>query len=229
MGFPLPWPHGYVPTYRTVDRTVLMYDVQHVAEANDRLLAQFKGKPRIEGLLAAFIDQVQWLETAALWPALVERWLSSATLVELRRIAHLVDVRGYDALPDDVLRRLVLAWVRALRSDGSSESLIDIARLFVGTDVGLDIENAYPAAVRVIEMTGLDEVSAWLLGRLIRKGATAGVRTLFEFTVAPHSAADTFELADSVAGVYLDTNLGLGWSLDPTIGGVFAGVTGGTT
>jgi hypothetical protein len=229
MGFPLPWPHGYVPTVTTVAGTTLAYDTAYLEQGRDRLLHQFKGRPRLEAVQGVMLGQLQHIEVA-LWQLWAERRLSVATFETLRAVARRLGVRGYDTMPDSLLRRLCLAWIRVLRSDGNPEDLIAIVRLFTGSS-SFALDPMFPASVIVRLGMGLTGEEAWLLGRLLRKAASAGVRIITEFpaTQTPSETAtpsrmfrfstdpDADELNDDV-GFADDGN---------TVGGFLAGATTG--
>lgn len=226
MGFPLPWPHGYTPTVTTVAGTTLAYDTAYLEQGRSRLLQQFRGRPRLEAVQGVFLGQLQHLEVA-FWQLWAERRLSVATFETLRVVARRLGVNGYDTMPDSLLRRMCLAWIRVLRSDGNPEDLIAVARLFTRSSE-LSIAPYYPAAVIVRLRAELTHEEAWLLGRLLRKAASAGVRIITEFIVQPY--AETFRLSTDEDADELSDDVGLGDGItesDATIGGLLAGATTG--
>ena len=78
---------AYLPWERT--RGALTYQVDHCADGLERLLQQFKDRPRIAALLCAFVRQVQELEDAA-WQLLTERHVDAAIGVQLDALGRIV-------------------------------------------------------------------------------------------------------------------------------------------
>lgn len=222
MGFPLPWPHGYTPSSTTVEGTALEYDPRVLERGRARLLQQFKGKPRMEALLGVCLGPFQEIEIAA-WQLLVERTIDTATWDALRVLARKVGLRGYDSRQDAALRRLARAWILVLRSSGTSEDLIRVARAFTGS-TAIELRPYHPASivVRVLEL--LDGAEAWLLGWLLRRAATGGVRLTFEFIT--QDLDETFRFSSSLTDDEASDGSGFGDD-DETIGGLWAGATDG--
>lgn len=181
MGFTLPWEHGYVPTSPAMDGTRLAYDTTYLEQGRGRLLAQFQGRPRLEAVQGILLAQLQHVEMA-FWQLWSERRLNAATFDTLRVIAHRLGVRGYDTMDDAILRRLLLAWVRVLRSSGRGEDLIAVARLFTASSA-FRLERFFPGAVVVALDMELGDAEGWLLGRLLRRAGSAGVVVITEFEV----------------------------------------------
>lgn len=171
-----PWIHGYVPTATTVAGTALSYDDQHVVRARARLLIQFQGKPRWRGVMGAIIGQVQALEIA-LWQLMVDRRPSVAVGESLRVLARTLGID--DAIlvritDDDVLRRVVYAWIAAQRSSGRTEDLLTVARLYLSSDE-IQLRAYYPAGVHVHAAVPLSREAGRILAILMRKAAQAHV------------------------------------------------------
>lgn len=224
MGFPLPWPHGYTPSSTRIAGTELVYDTGVVAKAKSRLLQQFKGKPRIEALVSLCVAPFQAAEVAA-WQLLVERTLDTATDHALRVIAHLVGVRGYDSSSDSLLRRFSRASILVRRSSGRSEDLIGIVRAFTGS-TAIRLRRHAPASITVRLREELDGYEAMLLGMLLRRAATGGVRMTFEFLPQPQALEETFRFSTSLTDT--EPSDAVGFADDAgTIGGRLAGATTG--
>lgn len=222
MGFALPWSHGYTPTVTVMAGTTLAYDTAYLEQGRGRLLHQFKGRPRLEAVQGVMLGQLQHVEVA-LWQLWAERRLSVATFETLRAVARRLGVRGYDTMPDSLLRRLCLAWIRVLRSDGNPEDLVTIIRLFTGSSLVV-IDPVFPASVIVRLGMELTHEEAWLLGRLLRKAAAGGVRIVTEFITQP--AAETFRFSTSLTADELSDDVGFADDGN-TVGGLLAGATTG--
>lgn len=222
MGFPVPWPHGYLPSSTSVEGTALEYDALVLERGRSRLLHQFKGKPRLEALLGVCLGPLQEVEIAA-WQLLVERTIDTAIGHALRILAHQVGLRGYDSRADAPLRRLVRAWILVQRSSGTSEDLIAVVRAFAAS-TAIELRPYYPAAIVVRLRDLIDGLEGWLLGWLLRLAAAAGVRLTFEFVTQDIDA--TFRFATSLTDDEASEAVGFADD-DETMGGAFAAGTDG--
>lgn len=226
MGFPLPWPHGYVPTSTSVEGTALEYDTAHLEQGRDRLLHQFKGKPRLEALLGIYLGKLQEVELV-LWQLLVERTVSTALGVSLTTLARKVGVeRG--GWQDSELRRLIRAEIRVLKSSGNAEDLLGIVRTFLGREVGEQLavlDFSYPAELAVILLEELTGREALALARLLYRAKSGGVRIVTEYITQPID--ETFQFSNDPDGEEDDVATGYGWDVDPDIGGQHASASEG--
>ena len=221
---PTSFPHsfGYDPSMTSVAGTSLALDLTHVDRAHARLLTQFKGKPRIEGVVRALVRQVVHLEVAT-WQLLVERLLSTAAGQVLDRLGELVGVRRAPGANDERHRRRIGVEISVLRSRGTAGDLIGIARLYSGeTDVAID--QRLPCEAAVVLAFQLDGDECLEIARLITRAKPAGHRVTTEYLVQPvaESLAFSSELSTWEPG---NDATGFGWSGDATLGGSLAGVT----
>lgn len=222
MTFPatLPYRFGYLPSAESFAGTSLAIDDGHVARAQNRLLAQFKSKPRVRAVVAAFVKQVQHLEIAG-WQMIAERLLTTAHGKQLDYIADVVGIRR-DGLGDDDLRARIAVEIMVLRSTGTADEILAIVEAFTG-ESSMEFDPRPPSEAALKLGFELDGFVAYLLARIVRRARPAGHRLTLEYLVAP--AAECFTLS-SVAGSSQTSELmGLGWSGDPLIGGKLAGVT----
>lgn len=218
MGFSSPWSHGYSPSFAEVEGTELAYETGVLERGRSRLIHQFRGKPRIEALLGVVLGPLQEVHVAA-WQLLAERTADTALDDALRVLARTVGVRGYDSREDAALRRLVRAWILALRSSGTGDELLRVTVAFTGND-DVALEPEYPAGVVIYFSELLTDAEAALLAFVLRKAAAAGVRLTLIYV--PQSPAETFTFSSS-SSVSTSDDLGFGDSSDATIGGGFAG------
>lgn len=213
---------GHLPSMSSVEGTALALDLAHVERAQERLLTQFKGKPRIEGVVRALVRQVQHLEVAA-WQLLAERQLVTAAGAVLDRIGEILGVSRSPGANDDRHRRRVGVEVRVLRSRGTGGDILGVASLYTAeTEMRLDQRLPCEAALVVgFELPGEE---AFELARLVTRAKSAGHRVVTEYLVHPVAATLTFSTALSTWEPNNDAT-GFGWSGDSTLGGQLAGVT----
>ncbi len=105
--------------------------LDYFTEAINRLLQQFKGLPRWEGLLTSYMTETQAVEDA-FWDIFVDRLLQSdlATGDLLDKLGSIVGI-ARQGFTDGVYKLLITAKIKANRSDGKHETLIDIMALLV--------------------------------------------------------------------------------------------------
>jgi hypothetical protein len=218
MGFSLPWAHGYTPSFTEVEGTELEYEAGVLERGRGRLLHQFRGKPRLESLLGAILAPLQETHVAT-WQLLAERTIDSARFEQLRVLARTVGIRGYDSREDPALRRLIRAWILALRSSGTSDELIRITVAFTGSEE-MALEPEYPAGLVIYFTEILTTAEAGLLGLVLRKAAAAGVRLTLIYV--PQLLENTFTFSSSNS-VSISTDRGFGDAVVGDIGGGFAG------
>ena len=191
----------------------------HCADGLELLLTQFQNKPRLAGVLCAFLESVQEVEDAA-WQLLTERDLDSAVGAQLDQLGRLVGEER-QGRTDDQYRPFVRARILINRSNGLGEELLTILRVVLGPGVELRLREEYPAAFTVV-VSELGALTPDTLIRLLKQAKAAGVRVLLEYSLVPPEEAFTFAPASSVE---LDAPHGFGSALDPTVGGALAGVT----
>lgn len=154
----------------------------HVSEAITRLPQQFKGKPKIEGLIEAVTSPVQDVEDA-LWQLLTERTVYTAYGTTLDAVGALVgQERG--GLEDEDYQRYILARIATNRSNGRFKDLITITRLILNdSSAEVTIVPQYPASV-VVRISGIVVSSAVVdaLVRFLTKAVLGGVRLIVEAT-----------------------------------------------
>ena len=183
----------------------------HIERANDRLLSQFKGKEKIEGLLAAFHAQIQDIENVG-YDLYLQRWIASATGNTLDRLGAMVNVERNGASDSDY-RINIIGEINTQFSSGSNDDIIITAKNITGASLVLFIEE-YPATFyldcRGVDNTSLTDIPR--LKRVIEKSKPAGVK--FELLIT--STSDSFSFSQDSEG------LGFGINEDPNVGGQFA-------
>lgn len=187
----------------------------HADQAVRRLAYQYR-KPKIEALVRSFMGPVQVLEDVA-WDMLTLRFVDTAEGAQLDLLGKIVGQPrlGFD---DDGYRRLIRARVTANRSDGVIEDLITIATLVVDdVDADIEMEPQYPGTIVVrIGGVAVTDAVAEIAISLLRRGASGGVRILFEYSASVPGGTFAFDGG---------TGLGFGDVSVPATGGAFAAVT----
>ena len=99
----------------------------HVEQGRALLLEQYRGKPRLDALLAAYTRQVQKLEDA-IWSVILGRMLENAAGVQLDKIGKIVGQKRLGE-PDVRYRMLIQVRIAINRSSGYPDEIINVARL----------------------------------------------------------------------------------------------------
>jgi len=196
---------------------VLTHAEDYSSRFLDWLLQQFR-KPRMEGLTAAMLTEVQAAEDA-LYQLYTGLNLNDAVGVNLDLIGALLQVprAGYG---DDVYRTRLRVEILILRSNGVPDDLIAICRAALTPGVEFSYRESWPASVVVEVLDPAPEFLPPELLNFLNRARDLGVRInlLFSF----YDAAHTFTFSDDLTE-QADTNRGFGDSTDPGVGGYLAG------
>jgi hypothetical protein len=184
----------------------------HIADAKKRLIQQYKGKPRIESLVEAFVQDFQNLETVG--KDLNEnRSIDTATGNTLDRLGDIVGLDRESGQSDDDYRILLKSKIGQNVSQGEPERIIDIARVLTGANLVL-LDERYPAGLAVgvdVPVPTQDEIN--MLIEILDKASAAGVR--FE-GISFFDPTEAFAFAGSLPG------LGFSSTATPLLGGKLA-------
>lgn len=119
----------------------------HVAQAIDRLVQQYKGKERIEGLITAFVTGTQNLESVY-QDLLANRAIDTSFGTNLDRIGDIVGIsRNYNEIDDDYRIRINTQILINI-SNGEPERAIEIFQRLTGASLVIYGET-FPAGVTV--------------------------------------------------------------------------------
>lgn len=190
----------------------------HASAGVALLIEQYKGKPRIDALLRAMLDQIQETEDAA-WSLYVLRNLVDATGDLLDQLGGIVGELRRGRV-DDEYRRFVGVRILSNRSDGTIEDLYLILRALWPDFVGR-ISERYPAGLYVqianpiTAETPTAEVD-FILGRS-KPGAVSlevGYTTVAEsLSLIVDSAVSPFTVAGQKIGSSISGGGGAMWSV----------------
>lgn len=169
--------------------------LDHEERALARLLQQFRGKPRFEGLIAAHASRMQSVEDM-LWELLVCDDIDTATGAQLDDLGDLVgQLRGQ--LPDAHYRVFIRARVLVNLSSGTPDELIAIVEMIMGAmgNNAFLLREDYPATVVVVvdeRWTGTG-VFPTAVAAILRAARAGGVRSILEWSA--NWNAETFAFA----------------------------------
>lgn len=185
----------------------------HVAQAIDRLLQQYKGQPRIEAILTAFVEQIQEAENA-IYSLDAGRQLSSAVGAQLDELGTLLNYeRG--GLSDAVYLIFLRGVIARNFSDGTLTAIREELVLLLDAEETLIFEN-FPAEFSAqFSDSSRDSTLFATIARFVQECAGAGIRfgSLTEFA----ASGDAFAF---VGGNF--PAKGFGDTGDPSLGGQFA-------
>lgn len=106
----------------------------HVAQAQARLLTQFRDSPKLNALLGALVLEVQSSEDV-IFDVILLRYLDAAEGVNLDTIGGIVGRERLDVADDDEYRELLRVQIRANQSDCGAEDIIYVASELLGLPV----------------------------------------------------------------------------------------------
>lgn len=189
--------------------------VDHLAQALDKLIQRYKGKPRFAAWLGTFLRQVQDLEDAA-HAVDDSRDLDTADDARLEIIARLVQQQRRGAATEQ-FRRYIKARIKANRSDGSPEALKGVAQTVLNQGTYLDVYPSWETVEARGAMAPADDPI--VVSELLYDAHTAGIghRFIGQFE------ANGFLLGDDTVGGTVDSAHGLS-SEALTSGGYLAGI-----
>jgi hypothetical protein len=129
----------------------IRYVSDHVTEGLLRVLSQFDRSPKLRGVVASFLNQVQQLEDHTL-DLFYSRTLSGASGAQLDVIGRVVG-EPRDGLTDDEYRRFLSVRIAVNFAQGERGRLTDIVALATGS-ADVHFQPTYPAAFIVSYFTG---------------------------------------------------------------------------
>lgn len=146
----------------------------HVEQGLERLLVQYKNKPRLRAWLSAYLKQVQDLEDA-IFEMRVKRFIDSAEGVQLDIIGRVVG-EGRNSRDDALFRLFLRARIRINRSLGTNKDIFDVMGIISSSPFTF-LE--YPPATLAIELSEIPDFDPVLLLGLVREAKAGGVGISF--------------------------------------------------
>lgn len=168
--------------------TSLVHDTQVTPKGLQRLLAQYKGKPRMTVLISSYLDEFQEVEDAAYSVYFARAIQNAAATGDLLAKLGKIVGQGSEGLSDSQFLTLITARIQANRSSGRREQLIKIANLLSSAS-SIYVKDYPPAAV-LIQMDSL-ALPPELVGRdFLGVAVAGGVLLMFLWSLV--SLSNTF-------------------------------------
>lgn len=185
----------------------------HVQQALDRLLTQYKEKPNIAGILTAFVEQIQDLEDVT-FSLDYGRSVYGAVGVQLDLLGTIVNELR-NGLEDDQYRLFILGKIGENSSNATAAAVAAVFGAILGSPL-VQEQDLYPAAVGLSAQGSLDPSLINIVYELVQLSLGAGIRLEF---LSVFEEGDAFAFAGP-----LNDALGFGTTADPSVGGKFAGL-----
>lgn len=188
------------------------YITDHTDLALDRLATQFKGKPKIAGLITAFVEQYQAHEDC-INGLLTLRYLDAASGEQLDGLGAIVGApRG--GRTDEDYKNLIIAKIGRNTSRGLPENLIAVFNLLTGSTRSHFLPY-FPASCDIYANVDISALNVEDIYDFCQEVLAAGVKL-------GHIGWFDDEEAFGFAGD--PTALGFGDTADPLVGGKFASI-----
>lgn len=149
----------------------LTQQTDHVGAALGQFLEQYREQPNIEAFTRAFSVEFQELEDA-FWGLLTQRLIDHAVGAQLDVIGRIVQRERLGLSDDDDYRAVLKAWIRANRSNGTGNDILDVLALAIANDATL---TNYPPASFVVEIADALTLDAEVIASLIKRSRLGGV------------------------------------------------------
>ncbi len=186
----------------------------HVDQALDRLVYQFKDKTLISGLITSFVEQNQTLENV-FDELFTNRILENAMGQQLDNLGTIVG-QERNGENDDDYRIALQAKIGENNSKGTPESLIAVFNLLTGSTFS-QVLPAYPAEVGIFANVDLSDLDTAAIFEVCQRVIPGGVRL---YGIGSYNVDDSGTAAFGFEG---DANAaGFGDANDSTVGGAFA-------
>lgn len=179
----------------------------HIEQALERLLEQYKGKIRIEGLISALVEQIQDLEDVV-FDLPEDLTIETASGIQLDLIGTIV-VQDRLGFSDDVYKALLRAKIGENVSTSTPEDIIDVTKLLTGATL-VHFQEYFPAGYGISINISVDPSLIDFFYRRIDRVDPAGVRLEalicfdpdepFAFDGAPGPTLGFGDLNDANAG-----------------------------
>lgn len=190
----------------------------HVEIALSQLLQQYKGKPRIEGVLAALVQQIQDLEDA-IYPLNQYRQLAYAVGEQLDGLGEIIGL-ARNGMDDDTYRLFLIGTIAKNYSDTTITTIDTILALLLEPEFLLIFET-FPAEIQVQFANSTRDPALFpLVALLVQQALGAGIK-LGSLTVFDEENPFRFEKLPTQQGPQGE---GFGDALNPGSGGLFGDV-----
>lgn len=184
-----------------------IYD--HITRALDRLIEQYKNKPKMSGYISALVKQVQLLESSS-EELFDDNDIDNSIGAQLDGYGNIVGLPRVIGQDDDTYRALIKLKVIQNLNEGTAEEVIAAAKFFL-SDPSILYFEVYPAAINIYTTVVLDDISAVRIRSQIAKFVPAGV----SLDLLGYYDQNTF---------LFDLGYGFGDINDPSVGDLLANI-----
>lgn len=188
----------------------------HVEKATDRLLEQYKNKPKIVAFLTGFVTQIQDLESGFNQLS-TDRSIETAVGVQLDKLGDIIGIARIPGQLDEPYRLAIKEKIILNLNSGTPEQVIAAVYLYLGLDPTsgpkISYNELFPAAVEIFAdgfVADQDQVDA--------------VREKIQRTLPAGVSLETFGYFDAANAFRFDASPGFGSTTDSGIGGTLAGL-----
>jgi hypothetical protein len=180
-------------------------NTQHVTQGQALPIYDLR-KPKLQALLASYLQQVQDAENAA-YSLYVGLLIFSATGDALDMLGDLVG-QPRDGRSDAVYRVWIEARARVLRSNGKPEEILGIIRLVLDPSASVTLLEFVEATIRITLIgTTVTPILATQVAELVRHAKAQGIT--LDMAYSPIPATDVFTLGDSATWSASSTTKGM--------------------
>lgn len=176
-----------------------------------KLIAQFRDKKRIRGVLQSWLERCDNIESA-LWDLFINRVLEVAEGVNLDTLGAIVGQPRSNLVDDDQYRVFIKARIKVNVSNGRPEELLQICRLLFGELQPVELREFGAAHVRIKQPSVLT-LPLHFVGEFLARAKAAAVRLRFQYFL--NGSADSgLYIAFTDDDDSLDAEHGLGDGID---------------
>ncbi len=220
LPFSFPFSFGFAPLDGFETFNDLEHEDDHCAAGTAQLLSIMRGRTRMDGVLCAILFRIQDAEDAV-WQLLTERLISTSIGAQLDGIGDIVGQRR-DGLSDVIYRAAIRGRIAANASHGKPDQVFNVAELVLDDeDFAMHIDERHPAGFAlVLDDDVPDPVLAFIIADLMDTAVVSGVYIVVEFS---KDVSKTWALSSGLGVTETSDDTGLGWSVDPSLGGGLAG------
>lgn len=185
----------------------------HIDRGLAKAISIFKDKPVFQALLSSFLAEIQELENA-IFEVIVYSGIDEVEGVSLDVLGKVL-LRGRNGLSDVDYRIALKAQIAINRSQGTPVDVLKVATLSLPAGFTITYVELYPAAIFVMINEAPVSFTPRVLFESLKTAKPAGVRLLFQYSIAPSGEAFMFSHTSDVASM----TQGFGHGLTPTTGG----------
>ena len=184
----------------------------HVVDAVNRIITQYKDKPKLAGIITAFASNIQDLEDST-YGMVALRALVNATGAQLDRIGEIVGI-SRQSFDDDFYRILIYVQIGKNTSQANAEKIISIFALLTEANV-VHLINLNAGSIQLLTDGVIDEDKVNFIFQNMEDVVGSGIRIDHIMSFDDDSFA--FEGVNSNS-----PGKGFGDSSDALVGGLFA-------